>query len=374
MSKRINRREFVATSAAAAGLGAMVPAALFGQAPTMMTPKSVKPLVISSSNGNKFKNGGKLTCVETAFGLMTQGKDVLEALIAGVNILELDPEETSVGYGGLPNADGIVQLDSCCMHGPKKRAGGVAAIEGVRTPSQVAYAVMQDTDHHLIVGKGATEFARTMGFKIEDDLNTEKSRKLWLEWKRRVDPIHYLDPDKRAAAGYEAGRQMVAEGLIDPLHYFGTINCDGINAKGDICGVTTTSGMAFKIPGRVGDSPILGAGLYVDGEVGAAGSTGRGEANLFGLCSFLIVEQMRAGKHPKDAVMEALKRVKANTIEKRLRKDDGNPNFDLEFYALNAKGEVGAGSLYEGKFAMCTENGAQTLKTEPLLPGTSSTQ
>jgi N4-(beta-N-acetylglucosaminyl)-L-asparaginase len=373
MSRRINRRQFVATGAAVAGLGAVRPDTLFGQAPTMMTPKSVKPLVISSSNGHKFKNGGNLTAVETAFGLITQGKDVLESLIAGVNILELDPEETSVGYGGLPNADGVVQLDSCCMHGPKKRAGGVAAIEGVRTPSRVAHAVMQNTDHHLIVGKGATEFARSLGFKIEDDLNTEKSRQLWLEWKRRVDPAHYLDPAKRVARGYEAVRQMAAEGLIDRLHMFGTINCDGIGPKGEICGVTTTSGMAFKIPGRVGDSPILGAGLYVDGEIGAAGSTGRGEANLYGLCSFFIVEQMRAGKHPKDAALEALRRVKANTIEKRLLKEDGNPNFDLEFYAVNAKGEYGGASLYEGHFALCTEQGAQTLKTEPLLRGSSST-
>src|SRR5262249_46555971 len=152
-----------------------------------------------------------------------------------------------------------------------------------------------------IVGKGATEFARSLGMKIEDDLNTEKSRKMWLEWKRRMDPQHYLDPSKRAEVGYAVGRQMVAEGLIQPAHFHGTINWDGISPTGEICGVTSTSGLAFKIPGRVGDSPILGAGLYVDGDVGAAGSTGRGEANLFNLCSFFIVEQMRAGKHPKDA-------------------------------------------------------------------------
>jgi len=369
MSKRINRREFVATGAAVAGLGAMQPTALFGQAPTMMTPKSVKPVVISSANGNVHKNGGKMACVETAFRQITQGKDVLESLIAGVNLNELDPEELYVGYGGLPNADGVVQLDSCCMHGPKKRAGGVACLEGVRTPSLVAYAIMQNTDHHLLVGKGAQDFARNIGMKIEDDLNTEKSRKLWLEWKRRVDPEHYLDPMKRVQAGYEAGRQMVRDGLIDPLHFYGTINCDGISPKGEICGVTTTSGLAWKMSGRVGDSPILGAGLYVDGDVGAAGSTGRGEANLYGLCSFVIVEQMRLGKHPKDAMLEALRRVKANTIEKRLLKDDGNPNFDLQFYALNAKGDFAGASLYEGSYAVCTEHGPQTLKTEPLLQG-----
>ena len=134
-----------------------------------------------------------------------------------------------------------------------------------------------------------------MGFKIEDDLNTDESRRLWLDWKRRIDPSHYLDPEKRAEAGHRAMMAMVAEGLIDRQHIHGTINCNGVNAKGEVCGVTTTSGLAWKIPGRVGDSPILGAGLYVDGEIGAAGSTGRGEANLFGLCSFLIVENMRRG-------------------------------------------------------------------------------
>src|SRR5438128_9634000 len=222
------------------------------------------------------------------------------------------------------------------MHGPRKRAGGVAALEGVRTPSLVAKAVLEQTDHHLIVGKGAQDFARAMGFKIEDDLNTENSRRKWLDWKRRIDPKHYLDPAKRTEAGDRARREMVAEGLLDPDHVYGTINCDGINAKGEICGVTTTSGLSWKIPGRVGDSPILGAGLYLDGEVGAAGSTGRGEANLFNLSSFFIVEQMRNGLSPKDACVAALKRVVANTIEKRLLNAKGQPNFGLNFYSLNA--------------------------------------
>ncbi len=335
-----------------------------------MTQKSVKPLVISSANGNRFKNGGDMTCVQKAFTMMTQGSDVLDALIAGVNIVELDPLDTSVGYGGLPNADGIVQLDSCCMHGPKKRAGGVGAIEGVRTPSLVAQAVMEQTDHHLLVGLGAQRFAREMGFKIEDDLNTEESRKLWLEWKRRTDPSHYLDPQKRAEAGHHVMREMIAEGKVDPIHIYGTINCNGINAKGEICGVTTTSGLAWKIPGRVGDSPILGAGLYVDGEIGAAGSTGRGEANLFGLCSFLIVENMRRGMHPKDAGLDACRRIKANTIEKRLLNSRGDPNFNVNFYILNAKGEHAGVAIYPGsEYALCTEDGPATLKSEPLLEG-----
>jgi N4-(beta-N-acetylglucosaminyl)-L-asparaginase len=290
-------------------------------------------------------------------------------VIAGVNILELDPEETSVGYGGLPNAEGVVQLDASVMHGPLKRAGAVACLEGVRTPSLVAKAVMEQTDHHLIVGKDAQRFARGMGFKIEDDLNTEKSRHLWLEWKRRIDPSHYLDPKKRAEAGRRAGQAMVAEGLIDPDHFYGTINCNAVNARGEVCGVTTTSGLAWKIPGRVGDSPILGAGLYVDNDVGAAGSTGRGEANLFGLCSFLIVEEMRRGASPKDAGMAALKRIAANTIEKRLLNNRGQPNFNVTFYIVNRTGEHVGVALYPTQYAVCTESGPRTVSVEALFGG-----
>jgi N4-(beta-N-acetylglucosaminyl)-L-asparaginase len=335
----------------------------------MMTPKSAKPVVIASANGNSSKNADNVTCVAKAFEMMTKGADVLDSLVAGVNIVELDPNQTGVGYGGLPNAEGVVQLDASCMHGPRRRAGAVAAIEGVRTPANVAQLVADQTDHHLLVGKGAQDFARGMGFKIEPDMITDKARNLWLEWKRRTDPEHYLDPKKRAQAWYDAGIQMVREGLLDPEHYWGTINCDGVNAKGEICGVTTTSGLAWKIPGRAGDSPILGAGLYVDGEVGAAGSTGRGESNLYNLSSFLIVEEMRRGAHPKDAAMTALKRVVKSTIEKRLLNAKGQPNFGLNFYVLNAKGEYAGVSMYPGKYAVCTESGPQTLDTEALYQG-----
>ena len=238
---------------------------------------------------------------------------------------------------------------------------------------------MDNTDHHLIVGKDAQRLARNFGFKIEDDLNTEKSRQLWMEWKRRLDPEHYLDPKTRADAGHRAGWSMVEDGFIDPLHYYGTINCNAINAKGEICGVTTTSGLAFKIPGRVGDSPILGAGLYLDNAVGAAGSTGRGEANLYGLCSYLIVESMRNGMSPKDAGMAALKRVVENTIEKRLLNSRGKPKFDLNFYILNAKGEFAGVTLYEKvgngpvRFAVCDENGPRLMQADGLIEGNSAT-
>ncbi|MCI0605785.1 N(4)-(beta-N-acetylglucosaminyl)-L-asparaginase [bacterium] len=383
----MQRREFLKkTGLLSAALAA--PSLMEGQnAPEVITRKGIRPVVISSANGNWFKNGGKQTCVEKAFQLMSEGKDVLESLIAGVNIVELDPEDDSVGYGGLPNADGVVQLDSCCMHGPKKRAGGVAALEGVRTPSRVAWTVMEHTDHHLIVGEGAQRFARNMGFVIEDDLNTENSRKAWLEWKRKTDPKYYLDPEKRSKLDRKIMREMVAQGILASTRMHGTINCDGINAKGEICGVTTTSGLSWKVPGRVGDSPILGAGLYMDGATGAAGSTGRGEANLFNLSSYLVVEALRRGIHPKDAGMEALKRIRANTVEKRLRKANGDPNFNINFYVLNAKGEHAGVAMYaededekgwagqkEGRFvrySYCDENGARTVPVEGLLPGTS---
>jgi len=366
--KKIKRRDFMRTSAVA-GLTLASTKASVIEFPNVITQSSIKPVVVSSANGNRFKNGGDMTAVQKAFTMITQGSDVLDAVIAGVNIVELDPLDDSVGYGGLPNADGVVQLDSSCMHGPKKRAGAVGALEGVRTPSLVAKAVMENTDHHLIVGKGAQDFARNMGFKIEDDLNTPHSREIWLEWKRRTDPAHYLNPKERAQVWFREGMKMVEEGLIDRDHFYGTINCDGINSKGEICGVTTTSGLAWKIPGRLGDSPILGAGLYVDGSVGAAGSTGRGEANLYNLCSFVIVEEMRRGAHPKDAGMEVLKRIKNNTIEKRLLNAQGNPNFGINFYILNARGEYAGVSMYEASYAMCDENGPKTLKTESLFPG-----
>src|SRR3954463_11131196 len=317
MTRGLTRREFVHAGAATLAIA---------PAPHMLVPGGPKPLVIASANGNRFMNGGSKAAVATAFARIVEGKDVLDAVVEGVSLNELDPADDSVGYGGLPNADGVVQLDSCCMHGPKRRAGGVACIEGVRTPSLVAKAVMEMTNHHLIVGKGAQEFARSMGFKIEDDLNTEHSRQIWLEWKRRTDPQHYLDPQKRAEAGRRALNEMLAEGLVRRESVYGTINCDSVNAKGEVCGVTTTSGLAWKIPGRVGDSPVLGAGLYVDGAIGAAGSTGRGEANLYGLCSFLIVENMRRGMHPKDAGLDACKHIAANTVEKRLLNSRGQPN------------------------------------------------
>jgi N4-(beta-N-acetylglucosaminyl)-L-asparaginase len=369
MSLKVGRRDVV--TAGAAGMVMAGASTARAQGPAVVT--SVKPVVISSANGHLFRNGGPRTCVEEAFSRLTRGEDVLDALLAGVNIVELDPEDDSVGYGGLPNADGVVQLDASCMHGPRRQAGAVAALEGVRTPSLVAKAVMENTDHHLVVGKGAQDFARQMGFTVEADLNTPKSRAAWLEWKRRIDPGHFPSPAAREQASRKVTLQLIEEGIVDPRRLWGTINCNGVNARGDVCGTTTTSGLTFKIPGRVGDSPILGAGLWVDGEVGAAGSTGRGEANLFNLSSHLIVEELRRGRHPKDAGMEAVKRIHANTVEKRLLGAQGRPDFYVTFYVLDRRGRYAGVDLYRtwrGKprqYAVCTENGPQLLDVESLL-------
>ena len=415
----MDRRDFVKTSAAGVAAAA-APAALAAEAPgapRMLTRTRARPLVVSDVSSIRFRNGGPESAVERAFRGITSGEDPLDALIAGVNIPELDPEETGIGYGGLPNAEGVVQLDSCCMHGPRRWAGGVAALEGVRTPSLVAKAVMELTDHHLLAGEGAREFARDVGFEIEDDLNTERSRALWLEWRRRVDPEHWLVPGERLPGGrggeerearatpgpagrdrleprpgggapgprgsrsalrarahawYRAGLDMVREGLIPEHSFWGTTNCNAVTASGDVAGVTTTSGLSWKIPGRVGDSPILGAGLYVDNDVGAAGSTGRGEANLYNLASFLVVEQMRGGMHPKDAGLEALRRITTNTVEPRLLNARGLPNFNVRFFVLNKDGEYAGVALYasgEQTFAVCDENGAREEPLEPLLEG-----
>src|SRR2546422_10803043 len=209
MRKNLNRRDFVRTTTAVGVAAAAVPRTLFGQAPTVMTPKSVKPCVVASSNGNRSKDADGVTCVAKAFKMMTEGADVLDALVAGVAIVELDPSQTGVGWSGLPNADGVVQLDASCMHGPKKRAGAVAGIEGVRTPARVAQLVADETDHHLLVGKGAQDFARSMGTKMEESLINETARKQWLGWKRRADPLQHLDPKERSKAWYEVGLQIV---------------------------------------------------------------------------------------------------------------------------------------------------------------------
>jgi N4-(beta-N-acetylglucosaminyl)-L-asparaginase len=304
--------------------------------------------------------------VKRAYDMIVGGADTIDAIMAGVNITELDPEDMSVGLGGLPNEEGVVQLDASCMHGPTKRAGAVGCLEGIATPSLVAKAVMDYTDHVMLVGSDAKRFALKMGFK-EQDLLTDKSRAEWLKWRSRLNGgdmwLESQAPSRgRPAAQPPRSPDGVKELVRDQYgvaHTWGTINMNAVDANGDMSSVTTTSGMAWKIPGRVGDSPIIGAGQYCDNTVGAAGSTGRGEANIKVCGAFLTVEFMRQGMSPEQSIMKVMERVIAMT-EKRLLDSRGRPYFDLQFYALAKDGRFAAATAYEGsQFAVCDAQGAR---------------
>jgi N4-(beta-N-acetylglucosaminyl)-L-asparaginase len=294
-----------------------------------------RPCVVSSANGI---NGVKL-----AYDRITGGGDPLDAIIAGVNLLELDPNDQSVGLGGLPNEEGVVQLDASCMHGPTRRAGAVGCLEEIATPSLVAKAVMDYTAHVLLVGAGAKKFALAMGFKTQN-LLTDKSRQDWLRWKSRLNPNdNWLDHD--------------TDVKINWTH--GTINMNGVNAAGELSSVTTTSGLAWKLDGRLGDSPIHGAGQYTDNDVGSAGSTGLGEINIKACGGFLTVEFMRNGMTPEQAALKTLERM-VHVTEKRLLDDRSRPRYDIQVYALAKDGRYGAATMYEGaSFAVCDERGVR---------------
>ena len=321
--------------------------------PAAAQTSSPTETVISSDNG--------LRACARAVELLRDGRDTLDAVIAGVNINEEDPEDNSVGYGGLPNEEGVVELDACVMHGLTRRCGSVASLRGIKTPSKIARLVMEQTDHIMLVGEGALRFAKAFGFQ-EENLLTDKSRLAWLAWKRsRRDAQGHnnwsdgLDAPPSGAgsahwrelfpAAGEAVLAWVDEVIRRPPT--GTINCLALNRKGEMSGVTTTSGLAWKIPGRVGDSPILGAGLWVDQDVGAAGSTGRGEENIRVAGAHTIVENMRHGMSAKDACLDALKRVARNfgNDAKRLAA------FDLSFYALRKDGDYAGASLWDSRFS-----------------------
>lgn len=330
----VSRREFLQSAAAIGAVGSV--AVALGQGKPSGRPAGRSPVVVSSANG--------LRCTERAAALLLQDKgiDTLDAVIEGVRILEEDPEDMSVGYGGLPNEDGVVELDASVMHGPTCRAGSVAALRNIKTPSLVAKKVMERSDHVYLVGDGALRFARAHGF-VECDLLTEKSRAAWLKWKENLsDGDDWIPP-----AAVPDGKPQSSRSVSVPFTY-GTVTCLALDSSGAISGCTTTSGLAYKIPGRVGDSPIIGAGLFVDNKVGAAGSTGRGEACIKICGAHTIVEAMRHGRSPRDACLLALERVVETTTEPRLKGADGRPNFELKFYALSRDGEFGAASMWSG--------------------------
>src|ERR1700693_4377169 len=333
------RRLFGATPANGSTASLDISAA--GDAALQTVAAKARPIIISSANG--------VAHLDDGMAVLKSGGDTLDAALAVVTKVEDDPEDDSVGYGGLPNEDGVVELDASVMHGPRRQAGAVGSIQGIKNPSLVAKAVMEKTNHVFIVGIGAEKFAVDEGFTTMD-LLTDRSRIAWLAWKASssenwrpgLDSPEWKEKLAQLLDTPEkmAWREHIEDVVMHPQT--GTINCLAVDAKGDISGTTTTSGLSWKIAGRVGDSPIIGAGLCVDNDIGAAGSTGRGEENIKISGGHTIVEMMRKGMSPTDACLEALRRVARNykPFPERLKQ------FHIQFYALNKNGEYGAGSLW----------------------------
>jgi N4-(beta-N-acetylglucosaminyl)-L-asparaginase len=346
-----SRRKFFATTLAGSALAGT--ANLFGKslpeisddrlALPQQNSTAKRPVIISSANG--------LHALDKGMEVLKAGGDTLDAAIAAVTVAEDDPNDDSVGYGGLPNEEGVVELDASVMHGPTHRAGSVASVQRVKNVARLAKTVMERTNHLMIVGNGARRFPVDEGFE-EMNLLTEHSRKIWLAWKARTGlnwrpGIDSPEWKEHVSELFDHDAQQIAYAERVIKHPpTGTINCLAVNDKGEISGTTTTSGLAWKIPGRVGDSPIIGAGLFVDGEVGGAGSTGKGEENIKISGGHTIVELMRKGMKPADACLEALGRVahNYNNDKKKLG------TFHLYFYALNKDGVFGSASLWKNGY------------------------
>ena len=389
-----SRRDFVKTSvlgAVAAGVGASSALGENGQPAHLSAPDTPKrPIIICAHNGHAY--------VEAAYAFLKSGGDTLDAGIRVVKGPEDDPNDDSVGLGGLPNEEGVVELDSCCMHGPTRRAGAVGGVRNIKNVSMVGKAVMEHTGHVMLVGEGAERFAVAMGFPREN-LLTERSRKIWLLWKEFNSDRDWWGPGL-ASPHWQAPapvskpqaelfqdriqqlRQRAADLGIEPEFQLaavrrvlfppsGTIHCSVLNDKGEMSGITTTSGLAFKLPGRCGDSPIIGAGCYTDQDIGSAGATGAGEENIKVAGAHTIVENMRHGMSPQEAGMDALKRI--------VRNYNGDMNkirfMDMTYYVLRKDGAYAGVSLWEGYSAgnphtFAVHDG--TLRSEvatPLLKG-----
>ncbi|KAA0252638.1 MAG: asparaginase [Acidobacteria bacterium] len=348
---RPTRRDLIGT-AALAGVGAALPAGADEPAAPAAAP-AAGLRIVTSHNG--------VEAAKVARQALIEGKDPLDAAIAGVNVVELDPDDYTVGYGGIPNEDGVVELDAAVMDGRTMRAGAVGALRGVKTPSKVARLVMDRTDRVFLVGEGARRFATAHGFP-DEDLLTEKTRKIYRYWKDRLS-----DSDDWVESGKEADDPVIREFIRRHGDEFfrpqGTIHLSIRSAKGELVGVTTTSGLFFKIPGRLGDSPVVGAGLYAEGGVGACGSTGRGEANLVTCGSHTVVEELRKGKSPEEACLVALARIAEKThLVPRHRDAQGRPRFGVTFYAVDARGRTAGASIWSGqKYVVGDDEGVRTL-------------
>ena len=342
MTAPVSRRDFLSASVAAAAL------------PSCNLPsvrRAAKPVAISSGNG--------LRSVEIAVTRMLAGVSPVEAAVLGIEPVENDPNDDSVGYGGLPNEEGVVELDACVMDGPSGLGGAVAALRNIKNPAKVALEVMRRTRHVLLVGEGALRFARSLGFQ-EENLLTEASRQKWLQWRaEHSENDDWISPADNALGEVKKGPP--------PPRPTGTIHVGCVNTKGEIGGATSTSGLAYKIPGRVGDSPLIGCGNYVDNDVGVAGSTGVGEIVILTNGSSYVVHMMATGLSPTDACLAACKRIVRMTKAKRRLDERGLPNFQVNFYAINKAGEYGAASLYPSGHARMTENGPIRMDSAHLL-------
>ncbi|MHC5027164.1 MAG: N(4)-(beta-N-acetylglucosaminyl)-L-asparaginase [Planctomycetota bacterium] len=349
----LDRRSFIA--AGAAGVPALTTLAAHA-APMPTATRPARPVAISSGNG--------MPAVTRAMELLREGADPVEAVVAGVTLVEDDPNDASVGYGGIPNEDGVVQLDASVMHGPTHKAGAVAGIERIRNPAAVALEVLRRTDHVLLVGDGARRFAVAHGFK-EENLLTERAREAWVKWKHNLNPNDdWLDDSQNVEID---PRQARAASLGIPWHY-GTIHCSAVDANGDLGATTTTSGLSYKIPGRVGDSPIIGAGMFVDNAVGAAGSTGRGESVIQSCGAFQVVRNMADGMEPEEAAFQVVKWIADHTKRPSLLNAEGEPNFNVIMYALRKDGAVG-GAIMRGGNAFAVHDGveAKRVRLRPLF-------
>jgi len=333
----LDRRSFLASTAAASIPWLTTLPSCRGQS----SSAAGGPVAIASANG-------RLAIARTLMRL-NLGHDPADAVVAGVSLVEDDPEDMTVGYGGLPNEDGVVQLDACVMYGPSHRAGAVASLENIKNPSRVALEVLRRTDHVLLVGDGALRFAKALGFQ-EQNLLTDQARECWLQWKCNLnDADDWLDDHQHLDRDATQARRP-SPAL--PLSH-GTIHCAALDADGDLAACTTTSGLSFKMPGRVGDSPIVGAGLYVDNDVGAAGATGRGEAVMQSCGAFRIVQAMADGVDPTAACLKALRWIADHTRRRMLLNDRGEPNFNVTFYALRKDGAYGSAAMLQGsRFAV----------------------